>query len=115
MATVYAATIAVLLAAACVVVLQVAAVARLQHHVSSAADLTAIAASQAAVSGADACGAARRIASANRTVLRECELRAAAATVVVERTARLWGRELSVRRTARAAPSDYVPAREGRR
>ncbi|WP_370617345.1 Rv3654c family TadE-like protein [Mumia sp. Pv 4-285] len=113
-ATVYSTLIAVFLVAACIVVLQVAAVARLQHHVSSSADLAAVAASQAAVSGADACRAARTIAEAKATVLARCDTQQAAVTVAVERSARVWGRELTVRRTARAAPSDYRPAEAGR-
>lgn len=108
-ATVYAAVLAVVATTACAVTLHVAAVARLQHHVTASADLAALAASQAVLRGDDGCEAARRVASANLTVLHRCTVEEAVATVVVERSARLWGRSVSVHRTARAAPSDYRP------
>ncbi|MGH1561188.1 Rv3654c family TadE-like protein [Mumia sp. DW29H23] len=111
-ATVYAAVLAVVATTACTIALHVAAVARLQHHVTAAADLAALAASQAALNGDDGCAAARRIATANATSLRACALAEAVATVVVERSGRVWGRSITVHRTARAAPSDYRPAAE---
>src|SRR5699024_2113335 len=85
-ATVYALFAFTLLALACVVVMQVAAVARLQHKVTAAADLAAIAAARAAVAGGDGCAAAEGIARRNHTELVGCQMDAAVATLEVRAT-----------------------------
>ncbi|MGH3423905.1 MAG: Rv3654c family TadE-like protein [Nocardioidaceae bacterium] len=111
-ATVYALVACMLLVLACVVGLQVAALARLQHKVSAAADLAALAASRATVGGEDGCRAAARIADANHAELVSCEMAAEVATLeVAGTTPPMWGRSWTVRRTARAGPADYVDDR----
>ena len=112
---VYGVVAAAVLATAFVVGLHVVALARLQHQVTAAADLVALAASGAAAAGGDGCARAQRVARANEVRVSSCVLDLAVATVVVERTARPWGVVLTIRRTARAAPRDYVPAGGGGR
>ncbi|QMW66709.1 hypothetical protein H4N58_01695 [Mumia sp. ZJ1417] len=112
---VYGLVVVTVFATAFAIAVQVAALARLQHQVTAAADLTALAASGSADGGGDGCAQAERIAAANEVRLRSCALDAAVATVVVERSARTWGVTLTLKRTARAAPRDYVPAAGGGR
>lgn len=107
-ATVHAASIVVVLLAVSLIGLQVGSISRLQHAVTSTADLAALAASRAAADGADGCSAAARVAERNHARLTSCELAQAAATVeVTASSARMWGRTWTVRRHARAAPADY--------
>lgn len=112
---VYGVVAVVVLSTAFVVALHVAALARVQHQVTAAADLVALAASASVQAGGDGCARAERLARANEVRLRSCELAAAVATVVVERSARVWGTTITIHRTARAAPRDYVPAGGGGR
>lgn len=110
-ASVYAAVVIGVLALASVVALQLTSVSRLQHQVTAAADLAALAASQAQSAGRDGCRAAAAVADANGSRLVSCSMAGLVATVVVSRrSARMWGTTWSIRRHARAAPSDYVDA-----
>lgn len=111
-ATIHAATIVFLMTMLGVVSLQVAALARVQHTVTAAADLAALAAADAAAAGGDGCSAAREVARRNHATMTACRLDEAAATLEVSgTTAEMWGRTWTITRTARAAPSDYRPAR----
>ena len=108
-ATVYLLVACVVLAFAAVLVVQVAALARLQHQVTAAADLSALAASRASVAGRDACAAAERIALANGAELVSCRMAVDVATVkVAGESRRIWGRRWTIGRTARAGPADYL-------
>lgn len=108
-ATVYAVLIAAVLMMGCVVAVQIATIARLQHTVTAAADLAALAAAQSAVSGDEGCEAARVIARRNHAEVASCEMDADVATVQVAGTSpRFWGRTWTIKRAARAGPSDYV-------
>jgi secretion/DNA translocation related TadE-like protein len=83
-----------------------------RHRAGSAADLAALAAAQAWVSGQTPCGAARRLALANDGVLVGCWVEGAAVRVEVEVAARLrvLGRDwtLTSRRSAWAGPVTAV-------
>lgn len=108
-ATVYALVVAALVMMACVIAMQIAAIARLQHTVAAAADLAALAASQSAASGEEGCAAARTIAHRNHAEVASCRMDAEVATVQVAGTSpRIWGRTWTITRAARAGPSDYV-------
>jgi len=79
--------------------------ARTQHQAAAAADLTALAGAVAASSGADACGAAERVATANGARLASCEVAGRVVDVLVEvPSPALWGRRWLVRVPARAGP-----------
>lgn len=108
-ATIYALLACLVLVLAAVVGMQVATLARLQHQVTAAADLAALAAAKASVGGADGCTAAARIAVANHAELVSCDLAADVATLeVVGTSPPMWGRSWTIRRTARAGPADYI-------
>ena len=81
--------------------------ARTQHQAAAAADLTALAGAVAASSGADACGAAGRVAVANDARLASCRVSGPVVDVLVEvPSPTLWGRRWLVRVPARAGPSE---------
>lgn len=108
-ATVYAVVIGLVVMMSCVVAVQIATLARLQHTVTAAADLAALAASQSAVSGGEGCATARAIARRNHAQVASCRMDAAVATVQVAGTSpRIWGRTWTIKRAARAGPSDYL-------
>lgn len=108
-ATVYAVLGCLLLGLVCVVGLQLATISRLQHEVTAAADLAALAASRAAVEGRDGCAAATTIAHENGAELVSCAMAADVATLEVSgRSPVMWGRTWTIRRSARAGPADYV-------
>ena len=67
--TIYAVAIASLLAMIAVVIVQASTLVRLQHEVTKAADLSALAATQASVRGEDGCAAAKDLAERNHTKL----------------------------------------------
>lgn len=107
--TVHAAVVATLLVVAALVVVQVAGLVRMRHRVASAADLAALAGSQASVEGHDGCDAARSIARRNGARLSACRMDFDVATV----TARAerppwWGVGWSTEQKARAAPDSYL-------
>ena len=108
-ATVYAVVLATAIGLMAVVAAQCVALARIQHHAASAADLAAIAAAQAEQAGRDGCAQARKVARRNDGVVRDCDLADAVATVTVEiESPQMWGRTWQVAQRARAAPGDYV-------
>ena len=92
-----------------VIAAQATALIRLQHEVSAAADLGAVAASAAAVSGADGCAAARNVVELNGARLVGCSMAFEVATVIARDTSGpMWGQRFAVERKARALPADYV-------
>jgi secretion/DNA translocation related TadE-like protein len=108
-ATVHAATIAVLLVTAALVVTQVAGLIRLKHSVAAAADLSALAASRASVSGDDGCEAARAIAQRNGARVLTCRMDFDVATITARGTSRTWwGHRWAFEQKARAAPESYL-------
>ena len=107
--TVYAMAIGSMLALIAAVIVQASTLIRLQHEVTKAADLSALAASQASAAGQDGCGAARFIARRNHAVVIRCRMDFDVATVTTRGESRaVWGRNFGVERKARAAPADYV-------
>ncbi|MDO9378149.1 MAG: flp pilus-assembly TadE/G-like family protein [Nocardioidaceae bacterium] len=111
--TVHVVTACLVLATLALVAVQLAGLLALKHRVTAAADLAALAASQAVESGAEGCAAASRVADANRATLSRCRLVGSVATVEVDATSeRVLGRRWSVTRTARAAPADFEAPRD---
>ncbi|HZK36472.1 MAG TPA: Rv3654c family TadE-like protein [Aeromicrobium sp.] len=107
--TVYALMAGFMLCLGAVIAAQATALIRLQHEVSAAADLGAVAASAAAVSGADGCAAARNVVELNGASLVGCSMAFEVATVIARDTSGpLWGQRFAVERKARALPADYV-------
>lgn len=110
-ATVHAATVAVLLVTAALIVTQVAGLVRLKHSVAAAADLSALAASRASASGDDGCAAARAIAQRNGARVLTCRMDFDVATITARGTSRTWwGHWWAFEQKARAAPSAYLPS-----
>jgi secretion/DNA translocation related TadE-like protein len=109
-ATVYAASVAVLLTTVALVVTQVAGLVRLKHSVAAAADLSALAASRASVNGDDPCDAATAIARRNGAKVLTCRMDFDVATITARGTSRSWwGHRWAFEQTARAAPDFYLP------
>lgn len=109
--TIYAVIVGFVLSIGALVGLQLTALIRLQHEVTAAADLAALAASAAAVEGGDGCRAAQRIAHKNGVDLVECSMAAAVATVTTRgESAEYWGQRFAFESDARAAPANYIPA-----
>jgi secretion/DNA translocation related TadE-like protein len=107
--TVHAVSIAVLLVAAALVVTEMAGLVRLRHRVASAADLSALAATQASVAGEDACSVARRIAERNGSTVVTCRMDYDVATITTRAAShRWWGHRWAVEQKARAAPDYYL-------
>jgi secretion/DNA translocation related TadE-like protein len=107
--TVHAMTIAILLLVVTLVLLQAAALIRLRHRVAAAADLSALAASQASVAGDDGCVAARTIARANEAEVVRCRMDYDVATVTVRAVSRpWWSSTWAAEQRARAAPESYL-------
>jgi secretion/DNA translocation related TadE-like protein len=108
-ATVYAASIAVLLTTVALVITQVAGLVRLKHSVAAAADLSALAASRASVDGDNPCDAAAAIARRNGASVLTCRMDFDVATITARGTSRSWwGHRWAFEQKARAAPSFYV-------
>jgi secretion/DNA translocation related TadE-like protein len=108
-ATAYAASIAVLLTTAALVVTQVAGLVRLKHSVAAAADLSALAASRASVNGDEACDAATAIARRNGAKVLTCRMDFDVATITAGGTSRSWwGHRWAFEQKARAAPDFYL-------
>ncbi|WP_082582272.1 Rv3654c family TadE-like protein [Aeromicrobium sp. Root236] len=113
--TVHAATIGVMLLVAALIITEMAGLIRLRHRVAAAADLAALAATQASVSGEDGCAAARRIAGRNDAKVLTCRMDFDVATITTRATSRTWwGHRWAVEQKARAAPDFYLgsPATE---
>lgn len=108
--TAYAASVALLLIIAAMVLTQIAGLVRLRHAVASAADLAALAASRASVNGDDACDAARTIAHSNAARVVSCRMDFDVATITTGGTSRTWwGHRWAFEQEARAAPDFYLP------
>lgn len=107
--TVHAVTVAVVLLVLTLVIVQAAGLVRLRHRVASAADLAALAASQASVAGSDGCAAARTIARRNGARIVDCRMDYDVATVTAgARSVPWWSRTWSTEQRARAAPESYL-------
>lgn len=108
--TVYAATVAMLLVVAALIVTEMAGLVRLRHRVAAAADLSALSASQASVGGEDPCAEARRIAARNGAEVLTCRMDYDVATITARATSRTWwGHRWAFEQKARAAPDYYLP------
>lgn len=107
---VHAAVVAVALVVATLVLMQAVSLIHLRHRVASAADLAALAGSQASASGQDGCAAARGVARRNDARLSRCHMDFDVATVTATAASpRWWGGRWRVEQPARAAPASYVP------
>jgi secretion/DNA translocation related TadE-like protein len=108
-ATVHAAAVAVFLVVAAIVLLQVGSLVRMRHQVAAAADLAALAGSQASVRGEDGCAAARTIARRNGAELSACRMDFDVATVNARAVSPpWWGSRWVTNQDARAAPDFYL-------
>lgn len=106
---VHAATIAILLLIAALVVVQASNLVRMRHRVAAAADLAALAASRASVAGADGCAEARIIARRNDARIVRCRMDYDVATVTARaRSQPWWGSSWVTEQRARAAPESYL-------
>lgn len=107
--TVHAAAVAMLLVVAALVIVQVAQLVRMRHQVAAAADLAALAGSQASVSGQDGCAAAREVARRNGARLAACRMDFDVATVTARAVSEpWWGSRWATEQKARAAPDFYL-------
>lgn len=108
-ATVLAASIALLLVTAALVMTEVAGLIRLKHSVASAADLSALAASRASVNGDDGCDQAESIARRNGARVVACRMDFDVATITARGVSRSWwGHRWAFEQQARAAPDYYL-------
>lgn len=108
-ATVYALVVGIVLTTGTVLGAQATTLIRLQHEVSAAADLAAIAAVSAQMDGDDGCAQAERVAHRGGAEVVACTMTADVATVTTRGvSARMWGQRFAVQKKARAAPSDYL-------
>jgi secretion/DNA translocation related TadE-like protein len=112
--TVHAVSVAVLLLVVTLVLVQATSLVRMRHRTASAADLAALAASRASVSGEDGCRAARSVARRNGARIVACRMDFDVATVTARATSPPWwgGRWASEQR-ARAAPQSYLDPADG--
>lgn len=111
-ATLGAALIGLCLVVIAMVLAEVTALIALRHRAASAADLAALAGSQASVAGADGCAAARSVARRNGGRLVDCRMDFDVATVRVRVDSHRWlGQAWAAEQRARATPADYVPAK----
>ncbi|MBC7595696.1 MAG: hypothetical protein H7288_17460 [Kineosporiaceae bacterium] len=107
--TVYAIAAGTVLGLIAMAIVQATALIGLQHEVSRAADLSALAASQASVAGRDGCLAAADLARRNHSAVVICRMDFDVATVTTRGESKaLWGQRFAFERKARAAPSDYL-------
>lgn len=108
--TVHAVWIAFALILATLVAAQVTQLVRLSHQVASAADLAALAGSQASAQGGDGCAVARSVARRNGARLIVCRMDLDVATVTARAASATWWEDRWVsQQKARAAPASYVP------
>ncbi|MET0450063.1 MAG: Rv3654c family TadE-like protein [Aeromicrobium sp.] len=113
--SVHAVTVAVMLLVLTLVLVQAAGLVRLRHRVAAAADLAALAASQASVAGSDGCRAARAIARRNGAELVDCRMDYDVATVTARSESRpWWSASWGTEQRARAAPESYVAVADER-
>lgn len=107
--TIHALTAGGFLALIALVIVQATMLIRLQHQVSMAADLSALAASRASSAGDDGCAAARALARRNHVRIRSCRMDFDVATVIARGESRaIWGHRYAVESKARAAPAAYL-------
>lgn len=107
--TVHAVTVSVLLLVLTLVLVQAAGLVRLRHRVASAADLGALAASQASVAGADGCRAARLVVRRNGAQLVRCRMNYDVATITARAVSTpWWSGSWGAEQRARAAPESYL-------
>ncbi|MCW2747046.1 MAG: hypothetical protein JWP10_188 [Nocardioidaceae bacterium] len=108
-ASIYSVTILALLMFMMLVGVHLSTLVRDTHEAARAADLAAIAATEAAIAGQDGCLLARRVARANDARVIACSMRFEVATVTARVTsAPIWGKRFQFDRRARAAPADLV-------
>lgn len=108
-ATVHAVTVTVVLVVLTLVLVQATSLVRMRHGVAAAADLAALAASQASAEGQDGCRAARAIARRNGAELTACRMDFDVATVTARaESPPWWGARWAAEQRARAAPASYV-------
>lgn len=108
-ATVYAIAVGAVLGLLALAIVQATTLIRLQHEVAKAADLAALAASQASVAGRDGCLAASDLAQLNHARLVSCRMDFDVATVTTRGESKaVWGQRFAFERKARAAPADYL-------
>lgn len=107
--SVHAAWIAIVLVVATLVIVQTTQLVRMRHQVASAADLAALAGSQASARGDDGCAAARSVARRNGVSLTRCRMDFDVATVTARATSDAWwGKRWATEQRARAAPVSYL-------
>ena len=107
--TVYAIAAGAVLGLIAMAIVQATTLIRLQHEVSKAADLAALAATQASVAGRDGCLAAADLAQRNHATVANCRMDFDVATVTTRGESNaLWGQRFAFERKARAAPADYL-------
>jgi len=107
--TAYAMSLAVLLVLGALVAAQIAGLLRLRHQAASAADLAALAATRASVTGHDGCAAARELARRNHADVVRCRMDYDVATITARaESERWWGHRFAFESTARAAPEFYL-------
>ena len=107
--TIQAAWAAIVLVVAALVIVQVTQLIRMRHQVAAAADLAALAGSQASVRGEDGCAAARVVARRNGARLAACRMDFDVATVTARATSgSWWGTRWTAEQKARAAPASYL-------
>lgn len=108
--TIHAASIALMLVVAALVITEMAGLVRLRHRVAAAADLAALAAAQASVAGDDPCAVARHIADRNDAQVKTCRMDYDVATITARAVSRVWwGHRWAFEQKARAAPDYYLP------
>ncbi len=107
-ATVHALGAGVVLTLVALLALQVALLIGTRHAAASAADLAALAGTQAAAAGQEPCPAAETVAERNGARLLQCRADVEVVTVRVRRVTRTaWGQRVGFESDARAAPVDY--------
>ena len=107
--TVHAVTATVVMIVTALIIVQATSLVSMRHRVAAAADLAALAASQASVEGDDGCRAARVIARRNGAELIACRMDFDVATVTARaESPSWWGGRWKTEQRARAAPASYV-------
>lgn len=110
-ATTYSVVAASVIVLVALVITEMAGLVAVRHRATAAADLSALAASQASVAGHDGCAAGRDIARRNGAVIVSCRMDYDVATIVARATSRRWwGQRWKSEVTARAAPEFYFNA-----
>lgn len=110
-ATVHAVIASSVVVLVTLVVTEMAGLVAVRHRATAAADLSALAASQASVAGHDGCAAARHLARRNGAVIVSCRMDHDVATLAARATSRRWwGHRWAADVRARAAPESYFNA-----